>query len=173
MALLSLGWSVFHLFKECLSRTGLTSSHAFGSLAFLFRRLLNDFHPSIQEKVFSEPSWRHAGLEEGDCMTKRHICALLFQCKHILAIYLCRAMGVTQQESVSDQQMTVILSGADASWRPGASGLRWTSLPLARGRPGTRDQHGRLIRLWKRHDVAFFGFPLGELRVGFQGNSTC
>ncbi|KAK2828772.1 hypothetical protein Q5P01_019806 [Channa striata] len=32
-------------------------------------------------------------------------------CKHILAIYLCQAMGVTQQESVSDQQMSVLLSG--------------------------------------------------------------
>ncbi|TNM84687.1 zinc finger SWIM domain-containing protein 7 [Takifugu rubripes] len=36
-------------------------------------------------------------------------------CKHLLAIYLCGAMAVTQQESVSDQQMTVILSGAHAS----------------------------------------------------------
>lgn len=44
-----------------------------------------------------------------------HICALLFQCKHILAVYLCRAMGVAQQERVSDQQMSGILSGADAS----------------------------------------------------------
>ncbi|CAF98509.1 unnamed protein product, partial [Tetraodon nigroviridis] len=31
-------------------------------------------------------------------------------CKHILAVYLCRAMGVTRQESVCDQQMTAILS---------------------------------------------------------------
>lgn len=46
---------------------------------------------------------------------ERHLCALLFQCKHILAVYLCRAMGVAQQESVSDQQMSGILSGADAS----------------------------------------------------------
>ncbi|GLD47089.1 zinc finger SWIM domain-containing protein 7 [Lates japonicus] len=32
-------------------------------------------------------------------------------CKHILAAYLCQAMGVTQQESVSDQQMSMLLSG--------------------------------------------------------------
>lgn len=47
--------------------------------------------------------------------TQGCICALLFQCKHILAVYLCQAMGVTQQESVSDQQMSVILSGADTA----------------------------------------------------------
>ncbi|KAM9728734.1 zinc finger SWIM domain-containing protein 7 [Menidia menidia] len=33
-------------------------------------------------------------------------------CKHILAVYLCQAMAVTQQEAVSDQQMTTLLSGA-------------------------------------------------------------
>ncbi|XP_030648982.1 zinc finger SWIM domain-containing protein 7 [Chanos chanos] len=32
-------------------------------------------------------------------------------CKHILAAYLCQAMGLCQQEQVSDQQMTLILSG--------------------------------------------------------------
>ncbi|XP_029925344.1 zinc finger SWIM domain-containing protein 7 [Myripristis murdjan] len=32
-------------------------------------------------------------------------------CKHILAAYLCQAMGVTQQESVSDQQMSMLLGG--------------------------------------------------------------
>ncbi|XP_019940993.1 zinc finger SWIM domain-containing protein 7 [Paralichthys olivaceus] len=32
-------------------------------------------------------------------------------CKHILAAYLCQAMGVTQQESVSDQHMSMLLSG--------------------------------------------------------------
>ncbi|KAL7389378.1 hypothetical protein ABVT39_002651 [Epinephelus coioides] len=37
-----------------------------------------------------------------------------FQCKHILAVYLCQAMGVTQQESVSDQQMSMLLSGTAA-----------------------------------------------------------
>ncbi|XP_008300050.1 zinc finger SWIM domain-containing protein 7 [Stegastes partitus] len=31
-------------------------------------------------------------------------------CKHILAVYLCQAMAVTQQESVSDQQMSTLLS---------------------------------------------------------------
>ncbi|XP_029375940.1 zinc finger SWIM domain-containing protein 7 [Echeneis naucrates] len=36
-------------------------------------------------------------------------------CKHILAAYLCQAMGVTQQESVSDQQMSVLLSGTASS----------------------------------------------------------
>ncbi|XP_070699828.1 zinc finger SWIM domain-containing protein 7 [Pempheris klunzingeri] len=35
-------------------------------------------------------------------------------CKHILAVYLCRAMGVTQQDSVSDQQMSMLLSGTAA-----------------------------------------------------------
>ncbi|XP_030601471.1 zinc finger SWIM domain-containing protein 7 [Archocentrus centrarchus] len=35
-------------------------------------------------------------------------------CKHILAVYLCQAMAVTQQESVSDQQMSVLLSGTTA-----------------------------------------------------------
>ncbi|XP_076867297.1 zinc finger SWIM domain-containing protein 7 [Brachyhypopomus gauderio] len=32
-------------------------------------------------------------------------------CKHVLAAYICQAMGVCQQEQVSDQQMTLILSG--------------------------------------------------------------
>ncbi|XP_061817959.2 zinc finger SWIM domain-containing protein 7 [Nerophis lumbriciformis] len=32
-------------------------------------------------------------------------------CKHILAVYLCEAMGVTHTQSVPDQQMTVLLSG--------------------------------------------------------------
>ncbi|XP_071382052.1 zinc finger SWIM domain-containing protein 7 [Centroberyx affinis] len=32
-------------------------------------------------------------------------------CKHILAAYLCQAIGVTQQESVSDQHMSMLLSG--------------------------------------------------------------
>ncbi|KAF7206107.1 zinc finger SWIM-type containing 7 [Nothobranchius furzeri] len=35
-------------------------------------------------------------------------------CKHILAVYLCQAMAVTQQESVSDQQMTALLSRTEA-----------------------------------------------------------
>lgn len=61
-----------------------------------------------------QPSAPRPGETQG-CMGERHICALLFQCKHILAVYLCQAMGVTQQESVSDQQMSVILSGADAA----------------------------------------------------------
>lgn len=79
------------------------------------------------------------------CIIKHGICALLFQCKHILAIYLCRAMGVTQQESVSDQQMTMILSGTNASWHPGASGHGCTSPLLTRERAGTRHQHGESI----------------------------
>ncbi|KAI5608416.1 zinc finger SWIM domain-containing protein 7 [Silurus asotus] len=33
------------------------------------------------------------------------------ECKHILAVYLCQAMGLCQQEQVSDQHMTLILSG--------------------------------------------------------------
>ncbi|KAL3971362.1 zinc finger SWIM domain-containing protein 7 [Oreochromis aureus] len=32
-------------------------------------------------------------------------------CKHILAVYLSRAMAATQQEIVSDQQMSLLLSG--------------------------------------------------------------
>ncbi|XP_042287838.1 zinc finger SWIM domain-containing protein 7 isoform X1 [Thunnus albacares] len=40
--------------------------------------------------------------------------SLFSQCKHILAAYLCQAMGVTQQESVSDQQMSMLLSGTAA-----------------------------------------------------------
>ncbi|KAM4620753.1 zinc finger SWIM domain-containing protein 7 [Polymixia lowei] len=36
-------------------------------------------------------------------------------CKHILAAYLCQGMGVTQQESVSDQQMSALLGGTAAS----------------------------------------------------------
>ncbi|XP_049332093.1 zinc finger SWIM domain-containing protein 7 [Astyanax mexicanus] len=32
-------------------------------------------------------------------------------CKHILAAYLCQAMGLCQQEQVPDQHMTLILSG--------------------------------------------------------------
>ncbi|XP_028321636.1 zinc finger SWIM domain-containing protein 7 [Gouania willdenowi] len=36
-------------------------------------------------------------------------------CKHLLAVYLCQAMAVTQQQSVSDQQMTSLLSGTAAS----------------------------------------------------------
>ncbi|KAM8899953.1 zinc finger SWIM domain-containing protein 7 [Spinachia spinachia] len=36
-------------------------------------------------------------------------------CKHILAVYLSQAMGGTRQESVSDQQMSVLLSGTAAA----------------------------------------------------------
>ncbi|KAJ8412419.1 hypothetical protein AAFF_G00127550 [Aldrovandia affinis] len=32
-------------------------------------------------------------------------------CKHILAAYLCQAMGLSQHETVTDQQMSDILSG--------------------------------------------------------------
>ncbi|XP_061596076.1 zinc finger SWIM domain-containing protein 7 isoform X2 [Cololabis saira] len=35
-------------------------------------------------------------------------------CKHILAVYLCQAMAVSQQERVSDQQMSTLLSGTGA-----------------------------------------------------------
>ncbi|XP_012726720.2 zinc finger SWIM domain-containing protein 7 [Fundulus heteroclitus] len=35
-------------------------------------------------------------------------------CKHILAVYLCQAMAVTQQESIPDQQMSAVLSGTGA-----------------------------------------------------------
>lgn len=37
------------------------------------------------------------------------------QCKHILAAYLCQAMGQSQQEQVSDQDMSRILAGQAAS----------------------------------------------------------
>ncbi|XP_019750800.1 zinc finger SWIM domain-containing protein 7 [Hippocampus comes] len=32
-------------------------------------------------------------------------------CKHILAVCLCEAMGVTRMQSASDEQMTALLSG--------------------------------------------------------------
>lgn len=75
-------------------------------------------------------------------ITGFHTCSLFLQCKHILAIYLCRAMGGAQEESVSDQQMSRTLSGTGASWHPGALDLCWTSLLLARGRAARRDQRG-------------------------------
>lgn len=39
----------------------------------------------------------------------------LVQCKHILAVYLSQAMGATQQEAVSDRQMSTLLSGTEAT----------------------------------------------------------
>ncbi|XP_075876309.1 zinc finger SWIM domain-containing protein 7 [Nelusetta ayraudi] len=36
-------------------------------------------------------------------------------CKHILAVYLSQAMGVTQQEAVSNRQMSMLLSGTEAT----------------------------------------------------------
>lgn len=36
-------------------------------------------------------------------------------CKHILAVYLSQAIEVSQMESVSDQQMSLLLSGGDAT----------------------------------------------------------
>lgn len=36
-------------------------------------------------------------------------------CKHILAVYLSQAMGVTQQEAVSNGQMSMLLSGTEAT----------------------------------------------------------
>ncbi|XP_061658825.1 zinc finger SWIM domain-containing protein 7 [Syngnathoides biaculeatus] len=39
---------------------------------------------------------------------RRNHCLL---CKHILAVYLCEAMGVTHPQSASDEQMTALLSG--------------------------------------------------------------
>ncbi|XP_068600874.1 zinc finger SWIM domain-containing protein 7 [Brachionichthys hirsutus] len=35
-------------------------------------------------------------------------------CKHILAVYLCRATGATRRDAVSDQQMSRLLSGTAA-----------------------------------------------------------
>ncbi|KAG7257516.1 hypothetical protein CRUP_005713, partial [Coryphaenoides rupestris] len=38
-------------------------------------------------------------------------------CKHLLGIYLSQAMGLTHQESVSDQQISTLLAGGDdARW---------------------------------------------------------
>lgn len=39
----------------------------------------------------------------------------LSQCKHILAVYLSQAMDVTQQEAVSNRQMSMLLSGTEAT----------------------------------------------------------
>ncbi|XP_061608591.1 zinc finger SWIM domain-containing protein 7 isoform X2 [Phyllopteryx taeniolatus] len=35
-------------------------------------------------------------------------------CKHILAVYLCEATGVTRPQSASDEQMTALLSGTSS-----------------------------------------------------------
>ncbi|XP_072446238.1 zinc finger SWIM domain-containing protein 7 isoform X2 [Chiloscyllium punctatum] len=43
----------------------------------------------------------------------------LYQCKHILAVYLCQAMGVSHQLKVSDKQLTNFLLAKDKE--PGAS----------------------------------------------------
>lgn len=48
------------------------------------------------------------------CCLRSHFS--FFQCKHILAVYLSQAMGVTQQEAVSDRHMSTLLSGAEATW---------------------------------------------------------
>ncbi|XP_056140760.1 zinc finger SWIM domain-containing protein 7 [Lampris incognitus] len=78
----------------------------------------------------SSPSGRQAFQVTGSsghlytCFTSCHYCscpafayAVLHRnegllCKHILAAYLSQAMGVSQQESVSDQQMSALLSGS-------------------------------------------------------------
>ncbi|XP_062844723.1 zinc finger SWIM domain-containing protein 7 [Trichomycterus rosablanca] len=78
--------------------------------------------------VFS-PSGREAFQVTGGsgrlytCYTSCHYCpcpAFSFSvlrrneslvCKHILAAYLCQAMGVCQQEQVSDKRVTLVLSG--------------------------------------------------------------
>lgn len=70
-----LGGSLFRLFKECFSRTGLTSLHAVGSLVFLFWRLILSIYPSWidGQKVFSELSWPPAGLYR----QASHLCSSL------------------------------------------------------------------------------------------------
>ncbi|XP_061557863.1 zinc finger SWIM domain-containing protein 7 isoform X2 [Phycodurus eques] len=35
-------------------------------------------------------------------------------CKHIVAVYLCEATGVTRPQSASDEQMTALLSGTSS-----------------------------------------------------------
>lgn len=81
----------------------------------------------------SSPSGRRAFQVRGGsgrlytCFTSCHYCpcpafayAVLRRnesllCKHILAAYLSQAMGVTQQESVSDQKLSLLLAGTVAS----------------------------------------------------------
>ncbi|KAI1902906.1 hypothetical protein AGOR_G00021130 [Albula goreensis] len=79
--------------------------------------------------VLSSPSGRRVYQVVGGsghlytCYTTCHYCpcpAFAFSvlrrsesllCKHILAAYLCQAMGLSQQETVTDQQMSNILCG--------------------------------------------------------------
>ncbi|XP_030010909.1 zinc finger SWIM domain-containing protein 7 [Sphaeramia orbicularis] len=46
------------------------------------------------------PSFAYAVLHRGGAL----------MCKHLLAVYLSQAMGVTQQDAVTDQHMTALLS---------------------------------------------------------------
>ncbi|GCB81700.1 hypothetical protein scyTo_0022222, partial [Scyliorhinus torazame] len=43
----------------------------------------------------------------------------LYQCKHLLAVYLCQAMGVVHQLTVTDKQLTSLLLAKDKE--PGAT----------------------------------------------------
>ncbi|XP_077361265.1 zinc finger SWIM domain-containing protein 7 [Festucalex cinctus] len=85
--------------------------------------------------VLSSPSGRKAFQVTGDsgtlyiCFTSCHYCpcpAFAYTvlrrnngllCKHILAVYLCEATGATHTQSVSDEQMTALLSGTSSLWR--------------------------------------------------------
>ncbi|KAM6970630.1 zinc finger SWIM domain-containing protein 7 [Aplochiton taeniatus] len=84
----------------------------------------------------SSPSGRWAFQVRGGsgrlytCFTSCHYCpcpafayAVLRRnesmlCKHILAAYLSQAMGVSHQESLSDQQMSLLLAGTVAATDP-------------------------------------------------------
>ncbi|KAL2095045.1 hypothetical protein ACEWY4_009764 [Coilia grayii] len=101
----------------------------FGSCALQALDLLD--HRSVT--CVSSPSGRRVFRVLGGsgqlytCFTSCHYCpcpafsmAVLKRnsgllCKHILAAYLCQAMGQSQQEQVSDQDMSRILAGQAAS----------------------------------------------------------
>ncbi|KAM3600740.1 uncharacterized protein V6R79_001635 [Siganus canaliculatus] len=81
----------------------------------------------------SSPSGRKAFQVTGSsgrlytCFTSCHFCPCAafaytvlrrndgLLCKHVLAVYLCQAMALTQQECVSDEEMSTLLSGTAAS----------------------------------------------------------
>lgn len=81
------------------------------------------------------------------------ICTLFSQCKHILAVYLCQAMAVTQQETVSDQQMSALLSSTETRWQQVDQKTRrlqeesWFTAAKT--------------KLWQTADVALFMFSFG------------
>ncbi|XP_072231781.1 zinc finger SWIM domain-containing protein 7 isoform X1 [Leuresthes tenuis] len=101
----------------------------FGSCALQALNLVDERSVTL----LSSPSGRKAYQVVGGsgrlytCFLSCHYCPCLafaytvlrrnegLLCKHILAVYLCQAMAVTQeQETVSDQQMSTLLSGTTA-----------------------------------------------------------